>query len=112
GTDLLMNRQGRLNRQSLDEAGMPLFADFENRGVLDLMIGGAIRRCLTPGEFALKVSQNVPALATAVSADFDQDGRIDIAGVSADGIAHLLINRTLSKNGWLGVSLTGVKNLR
>ncbi len=53
-------------------------------------------------------------LANAVAwaaADFDRNGKEDYAAVTADGKLHKLTNRTVAKNNWIGVQLTGVKNL-
>jgi hypothetical protein len=52
---------------------------------------------------------NAVALAQA---DFDSDGRTDIAAVASDGSIHVLRNQTETKNQWLRVALSGVKNLK
>ena len=54
----------------------------------------------------------MPAAVTWAHADFDGDGRDDLAAVAPDGSIHLLLNRTAAANQWLRVSLTGVKNLK
>ena len=43
--------------------------------------------------------------------DFNRDGRVDLALVTAQGEIHLLHNETGGSNHWLEVSLTGVRNL-
>jgi tetratricopeptide (TPR) repeat protein len=65
-------------------------ADFDNRGVAERVCRG--------------VEQ--------VAADFDGDGRLDLATRSADGTVRVLWNRTVTKNRFLRVALTGVKNLK
>ena len=49
---------------------------------------------------------------TQIEADFDGDGRIDRARVAQDGTVHLMHNRTVSKDHWIRVQLTGVKSLK
>jgi tetratricopeptide (TPR) repeat protein len=92
GAGLLLNRKGRFESVATAVAGSgaAVFADLENRGVA------------APG---------FRKGAAWVAADFDNDGRTDLAGVAGDGSLHLLLNRTATRNGWLKVSLAGVKNL-
>src|SRR5262249_1798770 len=54
----------------------------------------------------------LPHIAAAVEADFDGNGRSDLAVVDSSGALHLLANQTAGSNGWLRVGLAGVKNLR
>ena len=51
-------------------------------------------------------------MAAAVAADFDGDGRLDLACVDGTGTLQLLSNRTDTRNRWLSVSLEGTKNLK
>ncbi|HXO19210.1 MAG TPA: ASPIC/UnbV domain-containing protein, partial [Thermoanaerobaculia bacterium] len=50
--------------------------------------------------------------AAVVAADFDGDGRTDLAAVGADGVLRLFHNATETAQHWLGVGLAGVKNLK
>jgi Tfp pilus assembly protein PilF len=68
-------------------------ADVQNRGTLDV------------------ITSPLPPCTSSVALDSDNDGRIDIACVSA-GEAHLYINQTETKNEWIRVRLAGVKNLK
>src|SRR6185295_17835931 len=45
-------------------------------------------------------------------ADFDGDGRVDLAAVGKDGSLKLFRNATQTANKWLAVRLEGVKNLK
>jgi len=92
GVGLLLNRKGKFESVPMAVAGsgVPVFADLENRGV---------------------VAPGIRKGAAWVAADFDDDGKTDLAGVASDGSLDLLLNRTATRNGWLKVSLAGVKNL-
>ena len=46
------------------------------------------------------------------AADFDGDGRIDVAGVARDGTVRLAHNQTARLGAWLTVALEGVKSLK
>jgi hypothetical protein len=54
----------------------------------------------------------VGASVAATAADFDGDGKVDVALVRPDGSLHLLRNESASANAWIGVRLAGVKNLK
>ncbi len=112
---------GRLPAPALapNTAGGPfLFADLENRGAVDLVAGGAAGLsgylATRPGAFAPQGAPLGPgrSIAALAAADFDGDGRIDLAAVAADGSLALLANRTADANRWLRVSLQGIKNLK
>ncbi len=47
-----------------------------------------------------------------VAADFDGDGRIDVAMVMPDGSVVARMNRTEPKNRWITVQLNGIKNIK
>jgi tetratricopeptide (TPR) repeat protein len=113
GTTLLYNRQGKMTvANTLERARAPLvFADLESRGVGDLIAGSVVYR--NQGAASLpQVKSPLPQALAAVESDFDGDGRADLAIVAADGSLHLLVNQTETRNGWLRVGLTGVKNLK
>jgi Flp pilus assembly protein TadD len=113
GVMVAANRQGKFAALSTAASGAFIFSDVENRGYADLISGGNIYRNLGLDSLGKPVAQ--PGLVSAVAwaeADFDSDGRGDLAAVAADGGVHLLMNRTVSQNQWLRISLTGVKNLK
>jgi tetratricopeptide (TPR) repeat protein len=47
-----------------------------------------------------------------LEADFDGDGRLDIARIADDGTVHFLRNLTKSPKHWIRVQLAGVKSLK
>ncbi|MCP5111558.1 MAG: CRTAC1 family protein, partial [bacterium] len=107
---LLLNREGSPKVSTVAAAGAPLFADLENRGRDELIVGGRVFRNKANGEFAVGA---IPAGGLEAGvwtvADFDSDGRSDLAAVSGDGAVHLLKNRTETKNRWMRVALDGKK---
>jgi hypothetical protein len=47
-----------------------------------------------------------------VPADFDDDGRLDLAMVTPDGTVELAQNQTTTTNNFMGVRLEGIKNIK
>ncbi len=89
-----------------------VFADFESRGLSDLVAAGKLFRNLALGRLAeASTPQGFEASTALAAADFDGDGRMDLATVSEEGTLAVLTNRTVSENRWLAISLQGVKNL-
>lgn len=87
--------------------------DWENRSVLDAVAGGKALRLEADGRYTSgKPVVGVPAARALASADFNLDGRADLAVLAPDGSVHLLTNLTVSPNPWLRVGLAGVKNLK
>jgi len=99
-----------------------VFADLENRGVLDLVAADGVRSGAGRGAFATgatplprpraagTLGPTAPPLAFA-AADFDGDGRVDLGVLGGDGY-RLLANRTAGTGRWLRIDLRGKKNLR
>ncbi|RMH16641.1 MAG: hypothetical protein D6696_17705 [Acidobacteria bacterium] len=85
-------------------------ADLDNRGLSDLASDAGVYRNLGLGRFAAPSSPLPVTAVAALSADFDGDGRADLAAVSTTGELILLANATASANRWLEVALKGVKN--
>jgi len=81
----------------LPGAGPSVLADLENRGAAELIT-------------AEKIS--AAPLAAIAAADFDGDGRVDLATVGKDGVLRRLRNVTETSSRWLTVGLEGVKNLK
>src|SRR5262249_15795552 len=103
GPVLLLGRDGSVTAAAVaaPRATSILAADFETRAVADLVSGGVVLRNQSQAKFA---APGTPVLANAVAlvaADFDNDGRIDAAGISADGSLHLLHNDTDTRNAFV-----------
>jgi len=113
GTALALNRQGTFESRSAPASGPFVLSDLENRGLADLIAGNNVYRNQGLAELATSPSPAVlPAAVAWAHADFDGDGRDDLAAVAPDGSIHLLMNRTQTANRWLRVALSGVKNLK
>lgn len=106
-----LNRDGKFEARTAPAAGPFALADLENRGALDFIAAGAVHPNAGAGQFG--AAQPVAALGSVTAwaqADFDADGRWDLAAANADGGLRVLLNRTETANEWLRVRLTGVKN--
>lgn len=84
-----------------------IVADLENRGILDVVTGrGILRNAVGNFEEAKKPASFGDCIPLD-SADLNGDGKSDL--VCAHGT---FANTTASRNGWIGVELTGVKNMK
>ncbi len=109
-----LNRKGRLERAPWDAQGAIALADLENRGVADVAASGAVRRNDGRGKLEPpRPAAGLPAQAAAyAAADFDLDGRMDLAAVAGDRRILLLRNETKTPHLWVRVGITGIKNLK
>jgi tetratricopeptide (TPR) repeat protein len=116
GLVLLMNDQRGGFQSSTAPAGATtpfVFADLENRTVSELVAGGAVFRNKGLGTFdPASKPEGLEAAAALTAADFDTDGKLDLAAVESDGTLRVLRNATDSANAGLRVGLKGVKNLK
>jgi Flp pilus assembly protein TadD len=86
-------------------------ADWENRGISDVIAAGISMRLSGVRQYqAGPAIAGLPASVAYVAADFNGDGKTDIAAVSADGSIHMLTNVTRTPHQSMRVALTGVKN--
>ncbi|MBI3933586.1 MAG: CRTAC1 family protein, partial [Acidobacteria bacterium] len=113
----LMNRGGAfVGVNSLTVGvGATVFADFENGGLADLLIGRGMFLNRGRAEFLADgpiVEGTSPVTLSLSAADFDQDGKTDLAEILGDGTLHLHRNTTATDHAWVQVALTGVKNLK
>jgi hypothetical protein len=116
GPIVLLNRDGRLesapspDTTALGPVRVVALADFENRAVSDLVVNGVVMRNQALGHFAAPGATVLADAVALVSADFDNDGRLDAAAIAADGSLHLLQNTTVTSHAWVRITLAGVKN--
>ncbi len=111
---VLVNRRGTLEETVLSRAAAEsvLAVDLANRGVVDLVAGNLAFQNQGQGQLGpARELTPLGAVSGIVGADFDRDGRVDLALVTQDGEIHILHNQIPGSNHWLEVSLTGVRNL-
>lgn len=92
-------------RKTVPAGGGFLFADFTNLGMRDWLAGGVL---LAGGDAGFSQSREMATVSatTALSAaDFNQDGKLDFAGVGKDGSILRYLNQTDSANRWLRIRL-------
>lgn len=110
---LLLNDHGKLVEASVPkEKGAFTTSDLANRSLADLIVGGSVYRNIGHGKFERAAAESLPAGVAIAEADFDEDGRPDLAVVTQEGAIVLARNLTSSKNNFLKVQLEGVKNLK
>ncbi|HEX9287265.1 MAG TPA: FG-GAP-like repeat-containing protein, partial [Thermoanaerobaculia bacterium] len=99
--------------KALPAAGIPIPADFDNDGFLDLFLASAkgsstFLRGDGAGGFSRWEAGALPAALDAEAVDFDGDGDLDLVLVTAAGEPALFENRGGNANGWIDVALEGL----
>jgi hypothetical protein len=116
GALALVNTSGRLEAIRLGSAPGRAIAtvDFDNAGVVDVLAGNRLIRWTVQGvrETPLATAPLPGAAIARAAADFDADGRIDVASVGESGRVLLATNTSAIGGRWLRVALAGVKNLK
>ena len=111
---VLFNRGGRFQPVPLTDAGAGVAAliDVDNRALLDIVTADRVFRNQGSGRFVAAEGSPLGNVVAATAADFDADGRTDVALVRPDGSVHVLRNDSAAANAWIGVRLAGVRNLK
>jgi Flp pilus assembly protein TadD len=92
--------------------GRPVFADLGNRGRADLVTPGALYRNHGQARFESEELNALTGAVAVTTADFDRDGRLDLAVINRNGSVVLLRNLAESSNRWMDATLVGVKNMK
>ncbi len=114
GVRLLINNHGKLKDgvEVSRQGGPTVLADLGNRGLTDIIANGGFYKNLGQGKFEQPASPAYIAKAALAAADFDGDGRTDLAAVDQEGSVELIKNATITSNSFVKVHLEGVKNLK
>jgi tetratricopeptide (TPR) repeat protein len=122
-TQILENREGALRAGDTLDAAVLVWEDLQNRGWVDAVAAGKLfvnhgAAEVRHGGFqaaslqAGRINGLPQNIAAAAVADFDADGRADLAALDASGGLHLLTNATETPNGYVAISLEGVKSAK
>lgn len=108
---LIENREGKLvATRSIAAAAPAVFADLENAGYEDLAASGAV--FWNRGKGVFERADGVGTAVAMATADFNGDGRVDLAVIGTDGSLHIFENQTATKNNWMRIAIAGLKNLK
>jgi hypothetical protein len=109
---LLINRAGRFEKATVPWSAPLVVADIGNTGFGDVISGAAVYQNRGLANFEPAKTAGLTEGTDWVAADFNSDGKLDLATISAEGAVTLFSNVTASSNQWLRVGLTGVKTAK
>jgi tetratricopeptide (TPR) repeat protein len=114
GPRLLMNEHGKLVDCNADikEKGPVAVSDLANRSLADIVVNSTVYRNNGRGGFLRSIVDGLPPAVAIAVADFDNDGRSDLALVTPEGNLEIVSNNISTSNHFLKVLLEGVKNLK
>jgi Tfp pilus assembly protein PilF len=114
GLRLLINNHGELtvSENAISAKGPVTISDLANRSLADLVVPGSVYRNMGSANFEPAHIESLANIAALASADFDGDGRPDLATIGTDGSVNFLKNVTVTSNNYLQVRLQGIKNLK
>jgi len=92
--------------------GTGALGDFGNRGLLDAVTPNGIAVAMGKGGWGTGPSlDSLKGSVAHAAADFDGDGRVDLAWVDQQGRLRRALNQFKQPGRWLRVELAGIKNL-
>jgi hypothetical protein len=114
GPHLLINNHRELvqSNPGIRERGPVVVSDLADRSLPDLVVNNTVYRNTGRGKFLRSNTEILPAAVAMAEADFNNDGRPDLAVITPEGNLELAANNTATANHFLKVQLEGVKNLK
>ena len=107
------NQDARLEWVTAPLPAPAISADWENRGVQDVLARAQAHRYAPTRRYTADPAPLAAIPVNAIhyaAADFNGDGKTDLAAVTNDGAVHLLTNATATPHQSVRISLGGVKN--
>ena len=114
GPRVLMNDHGKLveSNAGIQEKGPVVVSDLMDRSLADIAVNNTVFRNNGRGKFLRSTTETIPSAVAMVEADFNNDGRPDLAVITPEGNVELAANDTATSSHFLKVRLEGVKNLK
>ena len=100
------------SQSGIKETGPVAISDFANRSLADIVVNNTVFRNNGRGRFLRSTTETIPSAVAMAEADFNNDGRPDLAVITPEGNVELAANNTATSNHFLKVRLEGVKNLK